>query len=247
MIGMVTPTDLITYFMDDCQVRLQKELDTVYIPKWKQQQQQEDHAANLSERLENVLKLRLEYVVPYTKSNRWHEGMALGATANTTITASQLDRMVQTIADALVVGTNHAPLGIMERTAIGALYISTELFLLSDESEDKNETWEFLRLRIGEMQLLAQNADWNSVANGDTAIAASAVASSLGGALVSLLQPAARGAVSAAASTIVPHLATFLQPAQPQSSGDGTRASDINVETSITSTVKKETPITANT
>ena len=120
-------------------------------------------------------------------------------------------------------------LGLLQRTAIGALYISTELFLLTDTSLDYQDTWEFSKSRIAEMHLLANSANWNSVATGDTAIAVSAVATSLGGAVVSLLQPAARGAVSAAASTVVPHLATFLQPVRPETRGDGTRASDYNV------------------
>jgi rpsU-divergently transcribed protein len=222
MIGMVTPSDIIAHFMDDCQERLQHDLDTMYTEKWN------DETTPLSDRLVTSLRLRLQYVVPFAKSNRWHEGMALGATTNTTMTATQLDRMVQSIADAIVVGTDHAPLGVMERAAIGVLYVSTELHLLADDSEAYEATWNFLKSRAGEMQVLAQSANLHGMVSGDTAVAASAVVNSLGGAVVSLLQPAARGAISAVAATVIPHLATFLQPPQPVQ--DGTRASDYNVE-----------------
>jgi ubiquinone biosynthesis protein COQ9 len=225
MIGMVAPSDMLSHFMDDCQERLQHDLDTMYVKKWN------DNDANvvpLSDRLETSLKLRLQYVVPFAKSNRWHEGMALGATTNTKMTAAQLDRMVQSIADAIVVGTDHAPLGVMERAAIGVVYVSTELHLLADDSEGYEATWAFLKSRVAEMQALAHSTNLNGIVSGDTAVAASAVANSLGGAVVSLLQPAARGAISAVASTVLPHLATFLQSPQPVK--DGTRASDYNVE-----------------
>lgn len=220
--GMVTPSDMIAHFMDDCQERLQHDLNTNYIQKWAN-----DDTA-LSDRLVSCITLRLQYVVPFANSNRWHEGMALGATTNTTMTATQLDRMVQSIAGAIVAGTDHAPLGIMERAAIAALYVSTELHLLADDSEGYEATWAFVKSRVGEMELLTKSVILNGVLSGDSAVAASAVASSLGGAMVSLLQPAARGAISAVASTVVPHLATFLQP--PQIVKDGTRASDYNVE-----------------
>lgn len=221
--GMVTPSDMIAHFMDDCQERFQHDLNTNYIQKWA-----DSDDTPTSDRLVMCIKLRLQYVVPFAKSNRWHEGMALGATTNTTMTATQLDRMVQSIADAIVAGSDHAPLGIMERAAIGALYVSSEFHLLADDSEGYEATWAFVESRVREMELMAKSANLNGVLTGDTAVAASAVASSLGGAVVSLLQPAARGAISAVASTVVPHLATFLQP--PQIVKDGTRASDYNVE-----------------
>ena len=220
--GMVTPSDMIAHFMDDCQERFQHDLNTNYSQKWA------DGSTALSDRLATCIKLRLQYVVPFAKSNRWHEGMALGVTTNTTMTATQLERMVQSIADAMVAGTDRAPLGIMERAAIGALYVSTELHLLADDSEGYEATWAFVKSRVGEMELLAKSANLSGVLSGDTAVAANAVASSLGGAMVSLLQPAARGAISAVASTVVPHLATFLQT--PHTDQDGTRASDYNVE-----------------
>jgi ubiquinone biosynthesis protein COQ9 len=241
MMGIITPNDMITHFMDTCQQDFQHELDTKLIPLWR-----EESNPNLPKRLEIAIQTRLKYVIPHVKSNTWHEGMALGATSNTAMTASQLDAMVQSIADAILVGTDHAPLGLVQRTAIGALYISTELFLLTDSSLDYQDTWEFTRTRIAEMHLLANSANWNSIATGDTAIAFSAVATSLGGAVVSLLQPAARGAVSAAASTIVPHLATFLQPVRQETRGDGTRASDYNVAPNTGDTESKP-PVTANT
>ena len=214
--GMVSPADLIAHFMDDCQARFQEELDTKYIPEWQTGQEE------ISDRLVTALTLRLKYVVPFCNSSKWHEGMALAAATNTAVTAAQLDRMVQSIADAIIVGTDHAPLGVMERTAIGAVYVSTELHLLADDSPNKEATWDFLKSRVKELEILAQSTSMDE----NTAVAASAVASSLGGAVVSLFQPAARGVISAVASTVVPQLATmFMQ----QSNNDGTRASDYNV------------------
>lgn len=230
LIGMASPSDLITYFMDDCQQQFQSELDKTYLPIWKEQEN-----ANVSERLVTCIKTRLQMVLPYIKSNQWHQGMAMGATSTPSTTAAQLDALVQSISDAIVVGStnsHHPPLGVVERVAIGALYVSTELHLLADDSPSYQATWDFLESRVQELQVMAQATDINGWLSSDTAVAASAVATSLGGAVVSLLQPAARGAVSTVASTIIPHLATFLQSPSSSSSSsrqDGTRASDYDV------------------
>jgi len=57
----------------------------------------------------------------------------------------------------------------------------------------------------------------------EMAVAATSVVTSLGGALMSLAQPAAIGAASTVASQVVPHLSSFMSD-QPARSGSAMRS-----------------------
>jgi hypothetical protein len=75
--------------------------------------------------------------------------MSLGATSDTAMTASQLDEkldaMAHSIANAIIVGTDHhAPLGLVQRSNQpphwSLVCILTKLFLLTDTSLDYQDT-----------------------------------------------------------------------------------------------------------
>ena len=115
--------------------------------------------------------------------------------------------------------TNLSPL---ERTAIGAVYVTTELHLLADTSPGYQDTWKFLHDRIQELNWIQKQSFLQGVQNTnglppmipqmnqDTIIAGVAVASSLGSAVLSLMTPVARTGVSAVAGTVVPQVMNFM-------------------------------------
>jgi hypothetical protein len=85
---------------------------------------------------------------------------------------------------------------------LGGVYVATELHLLTDQSPDYQDTWEFLHGRVSEWERLfvggkESTSSSSSFMNpsamlqqgGNVAYTASAVASSLAGGVVSLLQP----------------------------------------------------------
>jgi hypothetical protein len=90
---------MIAHFTDSCQNECKHELNPTPI-------------------YANVSKLMMPFEQEW---NMWfHKGMALGATSDTAMTASQLDEMlalVHSIANAIIVGTDHhAPLGLVQRS-----------------------------------------------------------------------------------------------------------------------------------
>lgn len=214
MTGMISASDLVAHVMESGNRHLEEALKA---KEW-------DEHPSRSQRLVFCLRLSLEYICPYVETNRWHEAMALGAMPpnNITITAKQLNDMITII-------SNSVPLGPLERAAVGAVYAATELHLLADKSNGYQDTWKFLEERVGEVELVSNLTSSDKLVSSDAAVAASAVAFSLGGAVLSLAQPAARGAVSALAGTVVPQIATFMQPTPRASKAAGTRPSDYNV------------------
>mmetsp|Transcript_51322 Transcript_51322/g.154210 ORF Transcript_51322/g.154210 Transcript_51322/m.154210 type:complete len:376 (-) Transcript_51322:50-1177(-) len=238
-IGLVSGgrTDLVSHFMDRCNADLREVLHREWQPKWDEEQ------TPVRERIARALQMRLEMVVPYVQSGRWHEGMALGVSSPSTaaVTAGQLDTMAGIVADAAGLSASEA-FGTPGRAAIASAFASAELHLLTDKSAGHSDTWCFLHQRVGDLEMMAGVASKGPAGlafNADTVIAASAVATSLGGAALSLARPAAASAMSAMASTIVPQIMTFMQPKQDPSrsgtgfsrpSSQGTKASDYDLD-----------------
>eukprot|EP00526_Cylindrotheca_closterium_P015792 CAMPEP_0113625150 /NCGR_PEP_ID=MMETSP0017_2-20120614/12988_1 /TAXON_ID=2856 /ORGANISM="Cylindrotheca closterium" /LENGTH=269 /DNA_ID=CAMNT_0000535249 /DNA_START=50 /DNA_END=856 /DNA_ORIENTATION=+ /assembly_acc=CAM_ASM_000147 len=126
MTGLWTPTELVNWLMDD----------------WNSQLQEKQ--SNESQRMSafDAIQWRLEQVIPLVKASRWHEGMALGLSTPLT-TRSQLHEFVELA----------APNGAttVYKTGLGSIFLSTELFMLTDSTEDYEATWEFLRNRLNEL------------------------------------------------------------------------------------------------
>mmetsp|Transcript_2447 Transcript_2447/g.3254 ORF Transcript_2447/g.3254 Transcript_2447/m.3254 type:complete len:379 (+) Transcript_2447:214-1350(+) len=220
------PSDLINFFMEQCNAELKAHL----------MQKQNDFitkGTTHEEFLKYAIQYRLEMVVPFAQSQRWHEGMALGATPyNAPTTASLLDALVSILEEAMMKlppsgssSTSPSSLNPLERSAIGAVYITTELHLLADTSTNYKDTWSFLYNRIHELNYMAVQkhgsslGDYTSQQNlQNSIIAATAVATSLGGAVISLINPAAKVGVSAVANTFVPQIMNFMSFAENSSS-----------------------------
>lgn len=219
-------SDLVSFFMTECNRRLDDELSLNYVPSW-------DDSTNISlrKKLGASIRLRLEMVRPYVESNRWHEGMAIGV-QNSLETARQLESLVDIICKH--VGGNFDP---VQRAAIGGVYIATELHMLTDKSTGYEDTWVFMDDRIGDLESLAEVKN-NLVSNpfgvmppiNPVAMAAMGhVVSSLTGAVVSLAIPAARGTVSAVTQMMSTsgHNELYASPLKNKVSESSSRDDDI--------------------
>ena len=188
VMGMITVDELIGFCMDQWNDQLKEDL----------QKKQESflNESDISDPLEEGLKTRLEYLIPYLESNRWHEGMALGirGPSNALQTQKQLQQMV----DIVVESAGRTELGTPERMALGAVYVATELHLLTDKSPDYEDTWVFLKDRMkgwSQFRSLTSSTGMssNSGSLNESLFVASSVASSLVGGLVSLVINPSKG------------------------------------------------------
>ena len=263
--------DLVSFFMDECNDSLRRRLMEEQQQGEKRGEEGESHTAtnnndtleNVSSRIHKALQMRLSMVLPYVASNRWHEGMAIGALPqNAYHTAQQLDEMATIVLD-YALGKEHVTKNnATNRAAVIAAYAASELHLLSDgkdgtvsgnslalSGEQYHATWSFLEDRCAEVAGFIVNGvnvpsslSELPLPNPTQIAAASAVASSLAGAALSLAAPSA----AAVAGNVIPRAMTsVLTPLQDVFAGrsqmmnnnrgrDGTRPSDytvVNTET----------------
>lgn len=245
--------DLVAFFMEECNKNLGRQL----MEENNVRQEQGGNVTgstveSVSLRINKALQMRLSMVLPFVTSNRWHEGMAIGALPqNAYRTAQQLDGMA-TIVLEQVLGKENSN-NPTQRAAIVAAYAAAELHLLSDgkngivsgnslslSGERYHATWTFLEARSAEVTRFivdgVQLPSFNGVPlpNPNHVMAASAVASSLAGAALSLAAPSA----AAVAGNILPRvMASVFGPLQnalgsqftSTKQRDGTRPSDYAV------------------
>jgi len=232
-IGLIAnkQSEIIHHFMNDCNQKLSKAF---------QEKNIESENLSHSQVIEWGIKTRLGMNLPFVRSKRWHEGMALGAMPfNALETANHLENMVRIIEDGMkrcsVQDPKHpsghtTSFGSLERGAIGAVYVATELHLLSDGSVDYQDTWSFLRKRVQDMELAAvHGSNLLPFPSSDIFVAGAAVASSLGGAVLSLVVPsvASQCGLQSVVGNVVPQIMNMVQQ-QPISvdSTIGTKAQD---------------------
>jgi rpsU-divergently transcribed protein len=140
MSGMLSPSELISWFMDDMNHQLRKN----------KEEQERRTRTNENENDDDVdvvfeaIQWRLNQVLPLVESGQWHHGMAMGL-STPLATQSQLHEFIEIISPENSTTAYH--------TALGAIFISTELFLLTDSSSLTNysKTWSFLKQRLIEL------------------------------------------------------------------------------------------------
>ncbi|CAG0884346.1 unnamed protein product [Cyprideis torosa] len=127
--------DLVLYFYDQCNAKLFEKLKSG-----------EFDAPTTVEFLESALWYRLSLIIPVIE--HWPEAMArLSAPA---VIPEALQRVKQ-LMDEITIHSGHRSLSLGwygRRLTTTAVYKSTELFMLSDESVDKSNSREFLRRRL---------------------------------------------------------------------------------------------------
>lgn len=212
--------DLVSFHMDECAGKLEKQL-----------QQTEMEETNYAEKLEFAIRTRLEMNIPLIRAKRWHEGMATGTLQGPT-TAQQLDTICHVV-QTFVNSHNSGNGSVLERAAIGSIYLATELHMIMDEDLSTFvSTWQFLNQRVSEFNSMSLPSSTPEIHT-----AANAVISSLGGATISLLQPAIKVGVGSVASSVVPAFMNLMQPPSFQSKKtetditQGVNARDYTVQT----------------
>ncbi|KAL7464970.1 hypothetical protein ACHAXS_005301 [Conticribra weissflogii] len=210
--------DLVAFFMDECNNTLKHQL-----AEHLEMENESKNATTLAispadyaSRIYKALQIRLSMVTPFVASQKWHEGMAIGALPqNAYRTSQQLNEMANIVLE-YVLGSGEIGVAslvrIPQRTAIIAAYAAAEMHLLSDgtngtlsgssvslSGERYHATWSFLRARSDEAaKLLDQSSSvfipiMNRVPlpNPTHMAAASAVAASFAGAALSMAAPTA--------------------------------------------------------
>ena len=129
------PYDLVDYAMEKWYDQLKVELDELDLSK-----------LGLKDRLKIGIKTRLSYQIPY--HNHWNSAMALGL--HPYYFPNTLFR-IHKITDHLwyVIGDDSVDINwYTKRAALSSVYSSTELYMVQDNSDNFNDTWEFLDDRL---------------------------------------------------------------------------------------------------
>lgn len=237
--GMIQPDELVAFSMDHWNNTLLQDLAAkrdIWI----------ELDTPLASRVQEALKTRLSYVLPFVGSRRWHEGMAMGVAnpVSALVTKNQVAQLIQICAESCVTDASAPSLTDWEQITLGGVYVATELHLLTDQSADYQDTWEFLQERVTEWERLTRDGAMSldptvmMQRGGDAMYTATAVASSLAGGVVSLVQPSAAAATAAGIASLPEQLwNTILKQAPlppPTSSSTGSSAS------STRSTIKRD-------
>jgi len=143
MSGMFSPSELVGWFMDDMNRQLRN------TSKSKINCNNNNNNNDNNQQFESI-KWRLEQVLPFVESGQWHKGMAMGLATPTT-TRSQLHEFI------VLISPENS--GATYQTALGAIFVATELHLLTDSSPNYSETWSFLKDRLNELEDDGKNVD----------------------------------------------------------------------------------------
>lgn len=128
--GMLSPSELVSWFMNDMNEQLRK-------------QQEDDNNEDTSNRQFRAIQWRLQQVLPFVESGQWHKGMAMGLSTPLT-TQSQLHEFIELVSPDNASQSYH--------TALGAIFVATELHLLTDDSPLYADTWSFLQNRLDDLE-----------------------------------------------------------------------------------------------
>jgi ubiquinone biosynthesis protein COQ9 len=184
MSGMLTPIDLVHWFMDDMNRQL------------REKNQGDSQDTSDKNKIFKAIQWRLQQVVPLVQCGQWHKGMALGISTPLT-TKAQLHEFIEIISP---------PDASTEfQAALGAIFVATELHLLSDSSHDYQDTWSFLQQRLDDLEqykdsnpgqlMMAIFPSSNPLDISIPLMASMAVASSLMEGAASLLMPSSARSV----------------------------------------------------
>lgn len=140
------------------------------------------------ERLEKAIQCRLRLIAPHLA--QWPQAMALSLSPQHLETTA---RGLAEVADELCVISGEdsvdVPNWYAHRATVCSVYIATELFFLTDYSDDYRDTWAFLDRRLQDVEALSHAP--RNVQEG--VLAFQTAASAMASALSSLAQPAVVG------------------------------------------------------
>mmetsp|Transcript_23984 Transcript_23984/g.70358 ORF Transcript_23984/g.70358 Transcript_23984/m.70358 type:complete len:324 (-) Transcript_23984:53-1024(-) len=133
------PVELVEYFMESAARSTAEDVrnrrDELFDPE-----------AGADAKLKAVMELRLRLLIPYLP--HWPQAMALGLLPQNIVTTA---RNLALLSDEIcyAAGLDEGDLTwYTHRTRVVAVYSAAEVFMLTDESADFTETWEFLERRL---------------------------------------------------------------------------------------------------
>ncbi|OQS07130.1 ubiquinone biosynthesis protein COQ9 [Thraustotheca clavata] len=134
------PIELVEFFMDDWQRQVQVKLAAEPLD--------ENNDFVATDRLKRGVQIRLQLLAPYL--HVWPQAMALGALPqNAPTTMRKLAQMADDIW--FFAGDRSTDISwYTKRAVLTGIYTATELFMLTDTSENFEETWKFLDRRVEE-------------------------------------------------------------------------------------------------
>jgi len=166
--------------------------------------------------LELAMISRLEYIARF--KDQWRDAIALGMLPQTSLsTAQQIAELADEICH--LAGDQSADIHwYTKRAAVASLYASSELFMLTDQSQNIQDTRAFVVRRVTELETLLKMPEYAS----DVGIGLSSVVSAFGSAILSLspIQPGRPNLdlLSTGVQAILNNLAALLPPSAPASS-----------------------------
>lgn len=172
--GLISPSELIAFAMDHWNQRLRGKIAE---KQWSMDKVCE------SEKICWAFQCRLEMVGELILAHRWHEGMAKGLEVSN---FAQTQQKLAEIVDLTLGQMDGFSFSAMERYSLGAIYVASELYMLSDKSPDFAQTWTFLRQRVDDWKSF-RDQGFSSVASSDTFYAASHVGSAVSSGILSVL------------------------------------------------------------
>lgn len=134
MSGMLSASELVGWFMDDMNHELRA--------KKRENDNTSSNTSDADAQFE-AIRWRLEQVLPFVESGQWHRGMAMGLSTPLE-TRSRLHEFIELVAPPGAGPAHH--------TALGAIFVATELHLLTDGDSGYEATWSFLRERLDELE-----------------------------------------------------------------------------------------------
>jgi len=237
--------ELVAFFMDECNADLRKLLAEEEAPRRGGEDGgdagESPSESEVAERLGAAMQLRLSLILPFVASNRWHEAMAIGALPhNFSRTARQLEEMAGiALEHAAGRGCGESPVA---RAAVVAAHAAAELHLLSDGAdgaadgggprpslggERHRASRAFAAARAAEAaRLVVRGPQALPLPSATHLAAATAVASSLAGAALSLAAPSAAAALPRAAASVLTQVQSVWGSPAGAGGRDGTQPGD---------------------
>lgn len=141
-VGLITVPELVHFCMDQWNEQLRKE-----IMIQNGHTNKDTNITTLTDQIIWAFQNRLSYEQEFISSGRWQEGMAIGVHPNC---IDQTRNQLANLIDIVLTGIN-APteqFSFMDRLSLGAVFVSVELHMLSDQSIDCTDTWIFLQHQV---------------------------------------------------------------------------------------------------
>jgi rpsU-divergently transcribed protein len=136
------PEDLIFEQMRMWKQKLEEDLESMDVEE-----------LSIGQRAKSAINARLGYMRPHLENGTWSAAMAIGMhPLYATTTTAHLNELLTVVGNFCFQGMNNDSFtGQAQQASLGAIYVATELHLLTDEYP-YNDTWEFLQHLIVEWE-----------------------------------------------------------------------------------------------